>query len=327
MKTLVTGATGFIGKHLVPALLKEGKTVKCLVRLKSNTKNLETLGIELCYGDLLDKSSLEKAIEEVDVIYHLAAEVYSSKINEYYKKNVIGTKNLIDICENKNIKKFIYLSSIAAVGPNQRKDILLDEQSPCYPSTPYGKSKLEAERILLKAIDSQNLPIVIIRAPIIYGPGQPNVLTRFFTEINKGKFKMIGGGNNLKSFCYIDNLIDGLILAEKIKNSTGKIYFISDSKVYTPNELAQIIAMEEGVTLKKQFLPSSIASFCGILLFLLEKIFKRYSIDLYSIKTLTLDFGCSIKKAELELGYRPKIDIREGIRRTIEWCRKEDLLN
>jgi nucleoside-diphosphate-sugar epimerase len=326
MKILVTGATGFIGQHLVNALLAKGHAVKCLVRKTSNTESLRSLGVELSYGDLLDRSSLEKAMSGVSVIYHLAAEVYALKISEYNKKNIIGTKNLAEVSLRAGISKFVYLSSIGAVGQNTSRHILLNEKTPCNPTTPYGKSKLAAEKILLDAFSKYSLPVVIIRAPIIYGPGQPSVLSRFFTMIYNKTFKMVGDGNNLKSFCYIDNLVDGMMLAEKSVRSTGKIYFISDNKVYTPNEFAEAIASEEGVVLKKIHLPYIIASISGGLLVLLEKLFRIYSVAIYSVKTMAIDYACDIKKAQQELGYNPQIDLQEGIRRTVQWCKEQGLL-
>jgi len=326
-RTLVTGATGFIGKHLVKALVKEGREVRCLVRKKSNTKDMVKLGVELCYGDLLSKQSLEGAIDGVDFIHHIAGEVYSKRVTDYYNTNVVGTKNLIEVCYNKNIKKFMYLSSIAAVGQNANRDNLLNEKSPCNPMTPYGKSKFIAEKMVLESFYTNRIPVVIIRPPIVYGPGQPYILTRFFRMIEKGDFKIIGDGNNLKSFCYIDNLIQGILLAENSEKSVGKIYFISDNQIYTPKMIAQAIANEEGVAISQKHLPFLVSSFCGLLFLLLVKVFRVYSISLYSIKTMTVNFGCDISRSKEELGYNPSIDLEEGVKRTLHWCREEGLLN
>jgi len=325
VKTLVTGATGFIGTHLVRVLVEKGRDVRCLVRKNSNKSGLEKLGVELAYGDLLDKQSLEEAVKEVDIVHHLAGEVYSFRVRDYYKNNIDGTKNLLEACHDKKIIKFIYLSSIAAVGQNQSQNVLLNEESPCHPTTPYGKSKLAAEKLLLESFDIHKVPIVIIRPPVVYGPGQPHVLTRLFRMIHDGKFKIIGNGNNIKSFCYIDNLIQGILLAEESDKSMGRIYFISDNETHTPNEMAQTIAIEGGVALSKMHFPSFISSLSGYLLMVLEKLFGIYSISLYAIKIMTVDFGCDILRAKEELGYYPNINLQEGIKRTVQWCREEGL--
>jgi nucleoside-diphosphate-sugar epimerase len=326
MITLVTGATGFIGTHLVKALVGKGRDVRCLVRKTSNTKEIEKLGVELFYGDLLDKQSLEKAVKGVNIIHHVAGEVYSYKVKEYLKNNVDGTKNLLEACYDKNIIKFIYLSSIAAVGQNQSKDVLLNEESLCNPTTSYGKSKREAEKMLLKAFDIHRLPIVIIRPPIVYGPRQPPALTRIFRMIHQGKFKIIGDGTSIKSFCYIDNLIKGVLLAEESGKTVGRIFFISDSEPYTPKKMAQTIAIEERVVLSRRHLPSFVSSLCGYLVMGLEKFFGIYSISLYAIRTMNVDFACDISLAKKELGYNPNISLQEGIRETVKWCREEGIL-
>jgi nucleoside-diphosphate-sugar epimerase len=143
--------------------------------------------------------------------------------------------------------------------------------------------------------------------------------------ILEGKFKIIGSGNNIKSFCYIDNLVQGVLLAEKSEKSVGRIYFISDNENYTPNKIAQTIAIEGGVTLSKMHLPLLISTLSGYLLMVLEKIFGIYSISLYSIKTMTVDFGCDISRAKEELGYYPGISLQEGIKRTTQWCKEKGL--
>lgn len=323
MKTLVTGATGFIGTHLVKALLEKGRDIRCLVRKTSNTKKMENLGVELYYGDLMDKRSLENGVKGVNIIYHLAGEVYSARAGKFHRNNVEGTKNLLEVCYNNDIVKFIYLSSAAAVGQNPRRGSLVNEESPCHPTNIYGKSKRAAEKVLLEGFDIHKVPIVIIRPPIVYGPGQPPVLTRLFSTIQNGQFKIIGDGNNLKSFCYIDNLIQGLLLAEESEKSVGRTYFISDNDTYTMNKIAQAIAIEEGVVISKKRLPSFISSLSGYLLTILEKFFGIYSIFLFSLKILTVDHGCDISRAKEELGYYPSIDLQEGMKRTVAWCREK----
>lgn len=170
MKTLVTGATGFIGSHLVKALVEQGKDVRCLVRKTSDTQYLNELGVELFYGDLLYKESLQEVAKNVNIVYHLAGIVHSKKSSDYYKINTNGTQNLVEVFLSEKIERFVYLSSIAAVGPNREHGILLNEQSPCRPIDPYGRSKLGAEKLLMNFFKKYGFPIVIIRPPTVYGP-------------------------------------------------------------------------------------------------------------------------------------------------------------
>jgi len=327
MKTLVTGATGFIGNHLIRELLGEKRNVRCLVRKSSNRavlREFEKLGVETVSGDLLDKASLQRAVRGVKIAYHVAGEVYSvSRDSTYYKVNVRGTENLVEACLTENIRKFIYLSSIAAVGPNRDRNILLKEADECHPIVPYGKSKYEAEKILLTYYREKDFPVVIVRPPIVYGPRQKSELTNVFRAIKKGKFMIVGAGDNLKSLCYIDNLIQGMVLAEK-KGKSGEIYFIADEKPYSINELCSTISRLEGKEVSYTHLPTFIADLSGFLFNVIHRLFKFSFLPLFTIKTVKLDFACDISKAGKELGYVPQINLEEGLKRTLAWHNAEE---
>jgi len=267
MKTLITGATGFIGNHVLKALCEKNLDVRCLVRESSKVEQLKKKDVELAYGDLLNRDSLRNATRGIDTIYHLAGEVYSTKDTNYHL-NVIGTKNLIEACLADNIKKFVYLSSIAAVGPNTGRDVVWDEKSPCNPISPYGRSKYEAEKLLLQTFRANKFPVVIIRPPIVYGPGvsHSSRVFMFVHLINKGLYRAVGDGRNLISMCYVDNLVHGILLAGQKSAMAGEIYFIADERPYAINEIAEAIAREEGVRLSSFHVPIWLAKIMAIVL-------------------------------------------------------------
>lgn len=327
MKILVTGATGFIGRHLVRRLVKEERSVKCLVREKSSIKSLEKLGVELVYGDLLNKDSLKRVVgdEEVSVVYHLASAVYARNNKEFYEVNVSGTRNLLRSCSQNGLKKFIYLSSLAVCGLS-KKESLINETSPCNPFTPYGRSKLIAENLILDFYNGSNTSVIIIRAPVVYGPdGQADLLTDNFQKILGGRAYIISDGTNLRSLCYIDNLIEGLVLAERRVKSKSNIYVIADGKVYTFIEIVNTIADIYNIKLHKFCLPSLVASISRHILNLCT-LLGFFSWKLYSLATMNVDLGCDITCAKEELGYYPGITLQEGIKRTIQWYKEEGRL-
>ncbi|MCJ7546910.1 MAG: NAD(P)-dependent oxidoreductase [Deltaproteobacteria bacterium] len=324
MKTLITGATGFIGKHLARTLVEQGRDVRCLVRKTSDTQYLEKLGVELFYGDLLNKNSLKGIVKGVDIVHHLAGEVYSPRSGNYFKINVEGTENLLESCRSENIERFIFLSSIQATGPSQKQGILLNERSTCKPITSYGKSKLEAEKLIYKRYKASAFPTVIIRAPMVYGPGSFKCRSAaLFQRINKSNFRLIGKNDHLISTCYIDNLIHGILLAERHKNAVGKSYFIADQKAHTLLELSNTIAKELTVKLPIGRAPVSVAYLITMLLLIPNKIFnfsRLFSWD--TMREITNAWACNISCIESELGYKPSIDFNEGIRTTALWFKK-----
>ena len=329
MKTLVTGATGFIGGHLVKALHERGRAIKCLVRNNSQTGFLKQLGVELIYGDMADKDSLKKALKETDIIYHAAGEVFALDAENYYTVNVAGVKNLLEACANGAVKKLIHFSSSSATGPNPVRDIPVNEDSPCCPITPYGKSKLDGEKLIREFSKHFNVPTVIIRPPLVYGPGvsQSSRVLMFLKLIHKGAFRIIGSGNNLVSLCNIDNLIHGLLLVEKESRSLGETYFLSDERPYTVNEIAETIAQEEGKQLPIPHMPFWVANILSIGLSLPAKLFGFTSpLTRNTVKELKNNWFVDIKKAQSELGYQPIVDFKYGVKKTVEWFLNEYLV-
>ena len=322
MKILITGATGFIGRNLVKALYNEGYNVRCLVRKSSKIEELEKLGVEIAFGDLLEPSSLEKAVEGVSIIFHTAGEVYSNDPEDYDEINVKGTGNLFNAAINKQIDRIIYFSSIAATGPMIDKKILLNENAPYNPVNAYGVSKYKAEVMARQFCQDHKIPIVILRFPVVYGPAvsENSRVFMFIHMIRKRLYKVIGSGENIISLCHIDNLIHGVLLAAKQKNSFGKVYLIADKRPYTINEIVQSIAKEEEIPLSNIHIPTVLAYGLAITLLLLGKIFAfNPMLTRNLIKEATSDWGCDISRAQKELNYQPPIEFERGLKTTVKW--------
>jgi len=316
MNILITGATGFIGRHLTGALSKT-YPVRCLVRKNSDITGLRNFNVDIAYGDLLFKDSLWPALDEIDLIYHLAGEVYSRKKNDYYKGNILSTNNLLEICKEKGIKRIIYLSSTAVYKPMADKT-LLTEESKCEPITFYGKTKLHAEQL----IKQHNVPWVIVRAPVVYGPSQPPVLNKFFLDVlKKKKTYIIGDGNNLRSLCFVDNLVEGLILLANKADADGKTYILSDISPYTFNEIIKIGSKVIQQKVNLVHFPNFLGDISWKIYRLMDNIFDLCFVELYAIKKMQLQEGCDITKAQKEIGYSPIITLEAGIESTIDWIK------
>jgi nucleoside-diphosphate-sugar epimerase len=317
MNVLITGATGFIGKHLTAALSKT-YSVRCLVRKTSDIKELRDLNVDLVYGDLLDKNSLAPALDKIDLVYHLAGEVYSRKKEDYYRGNVLATQNLLETCNEKGTKKIIFLSSVGVYKPATTKT-LLTEESECEPITYYGKTKLDAEALIKK----YGIPWVIVRAPVIYGPHQKSVLNRFFLDaINKRRVLIFGSGDNLRSLCFIDNLVEGLVLLANNPDVHEKMYILSDSSSYTYNEMIPPVSKALQQQLKLVRLPSFLGSISWGINSLIGSVFGLSFVELYAIKKTQFHEAYDISKARNEIGYYPSVTLEEGMKNTIDWVRK-----
>jgi nucleoside-diphosphate-sugar epimerase len=316
MNILITGATGFIGRHLTGALFKT-HSIRCLVRKKSDISVLKNFNIEIIYGDLLVKESLRHALDGIDLVYHLAGEVYSKKKNDYYRGNVLATNNLLEACKTKGIKRLVYMSSVGVYKPAEGKK-LLTERSDCEPVTFYGKTKLHAEKLVKKS----NIPSIIIRAPVVYGPTQPPVLNKFFTDaLNKRKAYIIGDGNNFRSLCFVDNLVEGLKLLGDKPYLDGNTYILSDNSPYTFNEIIATTSKVIESEIKIVHLPSLLGNISWGIYNLMGNLFNLCFVELYAMRTMQLNLGCDITKAMNEIGYNPKITLEAGIKYTIEWIK------
>jgi len=321
MNILVTGATGFMGRALVERLATNNDRIVCLVRQPvERYQELNKANVELKRVNILDKETLVKSIPEVQLVYHLAGKVFTrqKRGNPYHKVNTEGTKFLAQAVMNscREYPRFIFLSSIAAVvGKNYG---IVDENTLPNPVTRYGKSKLEAENILLRYKKQYGLPATIIRSPLVYGPGD-NVFSRstlLFKMVKRG-IRPLGDGNNLLSLCYIENLVAVLEELKDIKIVPGDIYFVADGKPRTLNEWVKIIADAEGVSFPKIKVPN-----------LLANIFVKFGPHSVRklINEMRSNWACVISKAREELGYIPPFSSEIGIRETVTWYKSKGII-
>ncbi len=341
MKVLVTGGAGFIGSHLVDLLVEKNYDIKVLVREgevhpKYNDDNnpeileyVKSLGVEIVYGNLLDKNSLLKACRDVDMVYHLAAiahEYAGLPRNVYFDVNVKGTKNMLDACLENNIEKFIYVSTIEATGPSTDGKPVTEETKP-KPVCVYGMSKLGGEVLALYYGKKYGMDVRVARPPMTYGDRSPH-LSRFFRTVKKGIFPIFGSGETLFEFCYVGNQAYGIYLVAE-KGKPGEIYFISEES-YKIREVVEKAGEVMGVDLKIITIPKPIGYTIGLSCEILAKIFPfppfrvretgRPYVSRRTVWWTTADrYICSIEKAKRELGYKPIYTLEEGLRRTIAW--------
>lgn len=328
--TLVTGAPGWLGTRLLEVLvdprdplqrfsLHKERRVKALVLPGLNTSSLPQ-GIELVPGNVLDAASLAQAMDGVETVFHLVGLIHPKKIQQLFDINTTGTLNVLDAAVKAGVKRIVMISSNSAAGLGKA----MKESDPPKPYMAYGRSKRQAEEHVLRFVAEKKLEAVILRPCWFYGPGngQPERQLRFFRMIQKGNPILFGSGKSLRSMSYLDNTIQGMLLAEKTPEANGQIYWIADGKPYETIEIYRTIAKLFGTTLKPRKIPGLASFICRIIDRILQSV-GMYITEFHVAGEMDRDIACDISKAQHELGYKPEVELEEGMRRSIAWAREK----
>jgi len=238
--TLVSGANGFVGSHLCEKLINSGHKVRALVRKTSNLRFLEHIKPELVYGDISDPESLKAALDGVDTVIHPAGLVKARDLDAFMRVNRDGTHNLLDAAlkYGKDIRRFVHISSQAAVGPSESLEPVQENITP-QPVSNYGRSKLESENVVLEYKD--RLPITIIRPPAVYGPRDTDVF-QFFKMVGMGMNVHLGLDRKYVSLIHVTDLVDFIALAAEDDRAAGETFFASNPHLYEIDFVMALIA-------------------------------------------------------------------------------------
>ena len=315
MKALVTGAAGFIGSHIVEALTKKGYDVTCLARKSANLRWVEHLNIKYIHGDLADPESYAGQIAGFDYVFHLAGLTKAVSEKEFFKANAENTKKLLQVVAERNpaVNRFIFLSSLAAIGPSSNGRPVR-EDSPPRPVSAYGKSKLDAESAVLEYSD--RMPVTILRPPAVYGPRDRDFLL-LFRSIKKGFFPY--WGKCYYSLIYVEDLVKGIMVSAESQRAENKTYFLSDRLIYTNDDMVREISSALHTNAVRIRLPLALMP---VLALIAQKIDKKGIINTDRVKDFRFsNWTCDPGKSEKELGFRPGITLQEGIKWTEDWYR------
>jgi dihydroflavonol-4-reductase len=325
---LVTGATGFIGSHLVERLLSEGASVRCLVRPTrprgSATRHLPAQGARPYLGDLASGSGLEAALEGVELVYNLAGVTKALRTADYYRGNVTATANLLRAMSGSSAR-LVHVSSLAAMGPSPDGVPLREDAAP-HPLTHYGRSKLEGEQALRRSPVSGRA--TIIRPPVVFGPRDVDVY-QIFKVAASGAQVRIGRPESYFSFIYVADLVDGLILAAQRPEAAGETYFLANASTVSWTEFGATAAMTMVKKIRTVTLPVWSAYLAGSFADLLSRVTGRPGI-LSRDKILDARqryWTCDPARAAAELGFHAQTSLREGVAATLEWYREAQWLN
>jgi len=321
-EALVTGATGFVGYHLIEALRKRGYGVRVLALPNENTTPLEQLHISVYRGDVRHPESLVEPMHGVDTVYHLAAihGLWRPK-QEYYSVNVTGTENVCRATLAAKVRRLIHVSSWAvygmALGQPAREDF------PLRPiPDPYALTKAEADELVQRYVARDHVPAVIVRPGTMFGPGDQVNFGRMADRLKSGKAVIIGSGSNALPFVYVTDVVDGMLLAADREQAVGGVYNLTTDEPLTQKQLWYAIAEEIGVRPPRLHVPYSALH---ALAFLAEQWHssdhpeRQPLVTRLGVKMFGADNRHAIDKARRELGYTPRVSVREGVRLAAIW--------
>lgn len=325
-KVLITGASGFIGLHLIEAALAMGLDVDAGVRKTSRIDHLSKYPVGFVYLDFTDKDHLLEALEagQYQYIIHAAGVTRAGSQSAYNTVNADYTDCLAKAVQEMKhpVKKLIYISSLAAVGPLQQPDDLISEQTPPAPVTMYGKSKLLAE----EQLSHYDLPWVILRPTAVYGPGDKDIFI-LMKAISRGIEPYIGKAPQQLSFIFVKDLAVAAVNT-LFSEHYGQAYIISDGQVYDRYDLANITKHWLDKRTLRVHVPTALMKTIAASM---ERAYGWFhKIPVINREKLNelqaINWGCNISKARLELGFEPSYNLRNGLPVTLDWYRQHQWL-
>jgi nucleoside-diphosphate-sugar epimerase len=308
---LVTGGTGFIGSHLLPALNKQNLQVILAARHHIfDALNPELKVIKI--GEINESTDWTEALKEVDTIIHLAARAHQLNDKsldpeaEFLRVNCEGTKTLVKAAITSGVKHFIFISSIGAM--TTLSEHTLTEESPCRPDSPYGRSKLQAEQGLIKLCQNSPMTWTILRPTLVYGAGNPGNMERLMKLIKTGFPLPLGSINNRKSFVYVGNLVDAIITCINHPNAKNQTFIVSDGEDLSTSELIRRLGKALGKSPLLLPVPPE-------LLRLATKLLGKADIGDRLLGSLQVDSS----KIRQVLDWKPPYTVDQGLQATADW--------
>ncbi len=321
MKVLITGATGLLGSHLIKQLQERGEQIRALVLPVENASKLTAQGVEVVRGDITDASTLKPAVQDVDLVFHLAGMMGVHRpMSDYRLVNVTGSENLYKAAQKAGVRRFVHTSSHTVYGLGYGR--FMTENDPLRPNLdPYPVTKVEGDRLIRRLMLNSAMETVILRPGTFFGPYDRLHFGRMAQKAKDGKVLLVGRGTNALPFCYVTDVVDGFMLGAYHKNAPGNVYNITNDKPLTQQEMYEAIAEAVGgprPTIHLPYLPIYYGSIVA----------ERVVAPLTHTKPVVTELGAlmfgsdnrhSVEKARRELGFEPKVPLRAGIKLAAAW--------
>jgi nucleoside-diphosphate-sugar epimerase len=333
--TVVTGAGGWFGRAFLSAMASGapevvGPAVRAgTVRaLAGSPEEVELIfqalpRAEVHVGDVADESVLKRLLADgrgASVI-HAAGVIHPQHVSDFDRVNVGGTRAVLQAAERAGARRLVHLSSNSAFGTNPDPSDAFRSNEPFDPYMAYGRSKMTAE-LLVRS--STALDTVVVRPPWFYGPFQPLRQSTFLTMVRRGRFPLLGPGQQRRSMVYVDNLVQGVALAERVPEAAGQAFWITDNRPYPMLEVVQTVKQalrEEGFDVAERQV--RLPALAGRIAERVDGALQtrgKYHQQIHVLGEMDKTIACDVSYARDVLGYRPHVSLLEGMRRTVRWC-------
>lgn len=323
---LVTGGSGFAGAQLARMLAARRHHVRVLSRVPERVRDLRSAGIQICQGDLKDRSSLERACDGVRLVYNTAglAQAGRADVAECRAVNAAGVGTLIDAAAAAGVRRVVHCSTTEVHG--RLDELPANEDAGLRPLDVVGATKREGEQVAREAAARTGVELVVARPSTAYGPGDCRLLS-LFRRIARRRFVLLGSGEVTVHLIYVGDLAEGLRLCGESSQAAGRTYILAGGEMIRLGELVRLIAREAGVRLWPVHLPvwpaMAAAAACeGVC----APLGIRPPLERRRLSMFTTNRAFDISRARAELGYAPRVDLREGVRRCLEWYRGQNWL-
>jgi nucleoside-diphosphate-sugar epimerase len=326
MNILVTGATGFLAGHLIPELQERGHAVRALVLPSEDASLLRERGVAVYPGDVRHPDTLSEPMRGADGVVHMAALMATwAPMRVHHAVHVTGTENVCRAALAAGVQRLVHLSSAITYTPGGGRPIEEDfPQEPLH--EPHAVTKAEGDKLVQRMIARDDLPAVIVRPEAMFGPNDRINFRRLADRLRAGKGIIIGSGRNAVPFVYVTDVVQGLLLALEHSRALGQAYNVTNDRRMTEEEFLRAIAEEVGGKVPRIHVPyramygaATVAEWIATLT-KREPLATRHGIQMFGSHN-----PLSIEKARRELGYEPRVDLRDGIRLAGSWYRENVL--
>jgi nucleoside-diphosphate-sugar epimerase len=323
---LVTGASRFVGAQLARTLAARRYHVRALTRVPERVRELRPAGIEACEGDLGDRASLERACDGVRVVYNTAGLVMSRRagIAAHRRVSATGVGTLVEAAAAMHVRRVVHCSTTDVHG--RLKELPVNEDAGLAPRDAYDGARLDGENIAREAAARAGVELVVARPSQVYGPGDCRLLA-LFRGIARRRFVLLGTGNVSVHLVYVDDLVEGLRLCGESSQASGRTYTLAGGETMRLGDLVRLVAREAGVRPWPFRLPVWPA-WCAAALCegMCRVVGTAPPLERRRLAFYTEQRAFDISRARAELGFAPKVDLREGVRRCLEWYRGRNLI-